>query len=158
MSETELIIDYSRSPIVIGDANDDLSAGFRLPDRISVQWQVESPVTQPRGLHQLAHNAGHTLMLLGGPAGSGATLIDLHATLQKFADDTPLFDAAVTLSTSLAMPVNVGQLNSAATDLLGVEAITLLAMRPDGYVGMRSDKNHLAALERYRDLVHTGKA
>lgn len=53
------------------------------------------------------------------------------------------------------MLFEVGLLAPASTDLLGVESITLLAMRPDGYIGLRSDKHHLAALERYRALVHT---
>ena len=38
MSETELIIDYSRSPIVTGSSTDKLAAGFRLPEAITVQW------------------------------------------------------------------------------------------------------------------------
>ena len=32
-------------------------------------------------------------------------------------------------------------------------AITLLAVRSDGYVGMRADRDHLSAVERYRALV-----
>jgi hypothetical protein len=29
-------------------------------------------------------------------------------------------------------------------------------VRPDGYVGMRCDRDHLGALERYRALVRAG--
>jgi hypothetical protein len=31
--------------------------------------------------------------------------------------------------------------------------ITLLVVRPDGYVGLRSDKDHLRALTRYQNLI-----
>jgi hypothetical protein len=37
-----------------------------------------------------------------------------------------------------------------------MEGITLLAIRPDGYIGLRSDRNHLSALERYAARL-TGK-
>jgi hypothetical protein len=39
-----------------------------------------------------------------------------------------------------------------------VRETTLLAVRPDGYVGLRSDGDHLNALERYRALVCAGHA
>ena len=44
-------------------------------------------------------------------------------------------------------------LEPAAAGLLGVEQITLLALRPDGYVGLRADRDHLNALEHYRTLL-----
>jgi hypothetical protein len=45
----------------------------------------------------------------------------------------------------------------AAADLVSVEGITLLAVRPDGYIGLRADRDHLSALERYRAIVHVGR-
>jgi hypothetical protein len=74
MAETELINDYSRSPIVTGDANSGLAAGFRLPDTIAVQG-FDGP---PRRLHQLAHRAGHTLMLMAGPTADASAHVELH--------------------------------------------------------------------------------
>jgi hypothetical protein len=38
---------------------------------------------------------------------------------------------------------------------LGIEGITLLAVRPDGYVGLRSDRDPLGALERYTAFIQT---
>jgi hypothetical protein len=67
-----------------------------------------------------------------------------------------LFEAAIALSTGPYALDHIGQFDSAAADLLGVEGITLLAIRPDGYIGFRSDQDHLAALQRYRTLVQTG--
>jgi 2-polyprenyl-6-methoxyphenol hydroxylase-like FAD-dependent oxidoreductase len=152
MAETELVIDYSGSPIVAGDASDDLAAGYRLPDTITVQWADASRC----GFHQLAHRAGHTLILVAGPGAEGAALAGLHTALQDFATSSPVFEAAIALGTGADVPIQIGQLEPSAADLLGVEGITLLAMRPDGYVGLRSDRDHLAALKRYRAMVHSG--
>jgi len=151
-SETELINDYCQSPIVTGDANSTLAAGNRLPDSIGVLGSD----MQPRWLHQLAHRAGHTLMLLGGPSADRSALVDLHSALQDSVASSPLFDAAVALSTHPDLPLAIAQVEPTATDLLGIEAITLLAMRPDGYVGLRSDRDHLAALDRYSALIQAG--
>jgi 2-polyprenyl-6-methoxyphenol hydroxylase-like FAD-dependent oxidoreductase len=147
MAETELNLEYSRSPIVTGDTNTALSPGYRLPDTIAIQR------SDKRRLHQLAHRAGHTLMLLAGPAAPGSALKDLYAALQDLATGSPLFEAAVVLGTHPDLPPQIGHLEPAAADLLGVEEITLLALRPDGYVGLRADRDHLNALERYRTLL-----
>jgi 2-polyprenyl-6-methoxyphenol hydroxylase-like FAD-dependent oxidoreductase len=147
MAETELNLEYSQSPIVIGDTNSHLAPGSRLPDTIAIQR------LDKQRLHQLAHRAGHTLMLLAGPTADVPTLLDLHAALQKLATDSPLFEAAVALGTHPDLLAQIGHLEPAAADLLGVEQITLLALRPDGYVGLRADRDHLNALERYRTLL-----
>jgi 2-polyprenyl-6-methoxyphenol hydroxylase-like FAD-dependent oxidoreductase len=158
MAETELNLEYSRSPIIMGDANDDLAPGYRLPDTILVKWAGERSEMQPRGLHQLAHRAGHTLMLLAGPAADRSALVELHAALQDLAADSSLFEAAVALGTHPDLPVEIGQLHHAATDLLGIKGTTLLVVRPDGYIGLRSDRNYLDALEGYRALVYGGQS
>jgi 2-polyprenyl-6-methoxyphenol hydroxylase-like FAD-dependent oxidoreductase len=154
MAETELIIDYSRSPIVTGNANNALGAGFRLPDTIRVQW----PFAPSRQLHQLAHRAGHTLILLAGSAADHAELVDFHITLQEVVRDSSLFEGVIALSTRQDLPMQIGQLGPRATDLLGVEGMTLLAMRPDGYIGLRSDTDHYNALKRYCNLIHSWSA
>jgi hypothetical protein len=40
-----------------------------------------------------------------------------------------------------------------AAQTLGVEGITLLALRRDGYIGLLADRDHLNAMSRYHDLV-----
>jgi 2-polyprenyl-6-methoxyphenol hydroxylase-like FAD-dependent oxidoreductase len=157
VAETELNIDYSGSPIVSGDANRPLASGYlnagqRLPESISVQ----RPDGQPCYLYELAHRAGHTLILLAGPAANASALVELQAPVQEVATDSPLFEAAVAFGTSRDLPAQIGYLEPAAANRLGVEGLTLLAVRPDGYIGLRSDRDHLSALERYRTLIHTG--
>ncbi len=152
MAETELIADYSQSPVVFGDANSNFAAGRRLPDTIT----VERPGMQPHKLHALAHRAGHALLLLAGPAAHIPSLVELHAGLQRNAADSSLFEAAVCLGAHLDLPGSLGHLDPAATNLLGIAGTTLLAVRPDGYIGLRADKDHLNAIKRYHALVCAG--
>jgi 2-polyprenyl-6-methoxyphenol hydroxylase-like FAD-dependent oxidoreductase len=152
VAEAELNVDYSGSPIVSGEVNSHLAPGQRLPDTIPVQ----PPGTEPCRLHELAHRAGHTLMLLSGATVQGPDLVDLLAALQKIATDSPVFEAALAFDTRHELPDRIGHLEPSAASTLGVQGTTLLAVRPDGYVGMRSDGDHLSAIERYRTLVRRG--
>jgi hypothetical protein len=69
-----------------------------------------------------------------------ASLLD---ALQNIVDDSHVFEAVVALEPN---------------DVTGDRGSTaLLAVRPDGYVGMRCERDHLAALERYQTLL-TGAA
>jgi 2-polyprenyl-6-methoxyphenol hydroxylase-like FAD-dependent oxidoreductase len=151
VAETELNIDYSGSPIICGDSNKSLSPGNRLPDTIRVEWKDGSS----RQLHKLAYRAGHTLMLLAGPNAHTPAFVDLHTALEKLSTDSPLFEAFQGLGVSRNLPVDIGYLEPKAATLLGLEGNTLLAIRPDGYIGLRADQNHLAALHHYRALFHT---
>jgi hypothetical protein len=156
VAETELNVVYSGSPIVIsdvdGDANGSLAAGQRLPDMVDVR----GPDGLMCRLHELAHRAGHTLMLLAGPGADGSEVVDLHAALQRVAAESSVFEAAIGLSSGRDLPAAIGYLEPAAAVLLGVEGSTLLAVRPDGYIGMRAGRDHLSTLERYRTLVCAG--
>jgi hypothetical protein len=152
-AETELIADYCGSPIVFGDANSRLAAGRRLPDTITVQ----RPSMQPNKLHGLGHRAGHTLLLLAGPGAHIPTLVDLHGALQKLTAESTLIEAIVALGSDTDLPAQIGRFEPGATDLIGVEGITLLAVRPDGYIGLRADRDHLNALERYGALIGAGR-
>jgi 2-polyprenyl-6-methoxyphenol hydroxylase-like FAD-dependent oxidoreductase len=153
VAETELNIEYAHSPIVFGHANSSFSAGYRLPDNIP----VHIPQAAPSNLHTLGHRAGSTLLLLGGPTANPSTLLELHAALQKHIKDSPLFETAVALTAGPNVPDSIGHLEAAAAAQLGIEGSTLLAIRPDGYVGLRADRDQLAALERYAALLQTGQ-
>jgi 2-polyprenyl-6-methoxyphenol hydroxylase-like FAD-dependent oxidoreductase len=152
VAETELNVDYSRSPVVFGDANSYLAAGHRLPDHV----QVQMPEATPSRLHALGQRAGNTLILLGGPAANLSTLLDLHAALQGLVKDSPLFETAVVLSSCANVPDPIGHFEPAAASHLGIGGSTLLAVRPDGYIGLRSDRDHLSALARYAAFIQTG--
>lgn len=152
VAETELNLDYLDSPIVFGDRNDRIAAGSRIPDKIFVQ-----PPGKPRcRLIELAQRPGHTLLLIAGEGASGAEVAALNADLRKLTEGSPLFEACIALATETNALANIGRLGHIEADLLGVKAMTLLVVRPDGYVGLRSDENHLQALESYQSLILRG--
>jgi 2-polyprenyl-6-methoxyphenol hydroxylase-like FAD-dependent oxidoreductase len=155
VAEAELNIDYAHSPIIFGDLNSSFAAGYRLPDNIPVRL----PEGTPSKLHALGHRAGNTLILLGGPDANLSAWMALHSALQEYVKDSTLFETAVALraGTNGLDPIDqVGHLDPSEMSRLGIEGSTLLAVRPDGYVGLRSDQNHLAALESYAATLQTG--
>lgn len=155
VAETELNVVYSGSPILVGDgAGDSLIAGRCLPDQI----EVRGPDGRECRLHELAHRAGHTLMMLSGVDAKASETREMHAALQKLVAGSRVFEAAVSLGSSGDLLPEIGYLEPAAAELLGVKGTMLLAVRPDGYIGLRADRDHLRALERYRTLVHAGHA
>jgi len=151
VAETELNIDYGRSPIVTGTDNDRLAPGARLPTTI----RVRRPDGRECHLHELARTAGHTLLLLGAPAADGTTLAEHCLAMRKFVAGSPLFDAIVALGPRAEPSDGIGRLEPGAAAQLGVHSTTLLAVRPDGYVGLRSDTDHMRALEHYCRLVQS---
>jgi NAD(P)-dependent dehydrogenase (short-subunit alcohol dehydrogenase family) len=66
------------------------------------------------------------------------------------------FEAALAFGGHPDLPQQIGRLDSAGADLLGLIGTTLLVMRPDGYIGLRSDGDHIRSLERYCALVCGG--
>jgi hypothetical protein len=157
LAETELNVDYSGSPIVFGDGNEGIAAGYTIPDTILVQPAGKPPCR----LVELTQRPGHTLLLLAGPGASGSELLEVEAALQRFTADSRLFESTVALATEFGLPAHVGQvgpiqIGPMEAGLLGISEITLLAVRPDGYIGLRSDRDHLQALKRYQSLILEG--
>jgi hypothetical protein len=156
VAETELNVDYAGSPIVfgdvLGDRADGIAAGYCIPDTILIQTSGK----RPRRLVELTQRPGHTLLLLAGPAANAPELVELDAALQQLTADSRLLEAAFTLATQSDLPAHIGQLGHIEAALLDVNAITLLAVRPDGYIGLRSDKDHLNALDHYQSLILEG--
>ena len=148
-AETEMNLNYSASPIVFGDGNLHLAPGQRLPAAIPV-WLSDKV---PCRLHQLTHRAGHTLVVVS-VSRSISPLAELFDSLKDIVAGSPLFEAAIAFSTHPGQADGIGRIESAAAaDSLGVDDTTLLAVRPDGYVGLRSDRDHLRALERYSAIL-----
>jgi 2-polyprenyl-6-methoxyphenol hydroxylase-like FAD-dependent oxidoreductase len=83
-------------------------------------------------------SAGHTLVL-ACDATEDSEFARLHDALRNVVDGSRVFEAVVTSGTN--------------DELAGRGTTTLLAVRPDGYVGMLSERDHLAAIERYYALV-----
>jgi 2-polyprenyl-6-methoxyphenol hydroxylase-like FAD-dependent oxidoreductase len=123
VAAAEMDVTYAGSPIVMGDAVRGVTPGQRLPV-----------------LRELTRHAGHTVMVLGGAAASSDDLTAVADAVRTAAAGSPLFASVVAR-------------DAVADDRLGIDGVTLLAIRPDGYVGLRADHDHVAALERYHHLI-----
>ena len=131
---------YDRSPVVSGAAQAGLAgpaAGRLLP----LTGSFRSPDGSEGALHDYARRLGHTLFVLGGPDTSAADVAALLVRLESAAD--PEFvDAAygfVVEEESETTDPTVGTMTAETAAQLGVETITVLAVRPDRYIGMRRD-------------------
>jgi 2-polyprenyl-6-methoxyphenol hydroxylase-like FAD-dependent oxidoreductase len=146
IAEAELDIDYCGSPIVSGDAHETLTPGHRLPDTI----EVRHADGRAGWLHELAHRAGHTALIVGGAGKSVEALRQLERELAA-QPAMALIEATFVLSAEElagdALPCAC--LTPAAADRLGVAEITLLVIRPDGHLGLRADREHVQALAAY---------
>ena len=139
---SELDRAYPRSRVVAGDDGPDVAAGGLLPDTLPVE-----PVDgDPRPLHELTHNPGHTMLVLGGPDAEPGQVAALVSELS--AERTPLVSAVHGLSTRPDAP-HVGRMTESTAAQLGVVGVTVLAVRPDRYVGLRSNDASLPAVAAY---------
>jgi len=92
------------------------------------------------------------VLLNGTDADRGAVSELLDALLDVVAG-SPMLDAVIALGVGEQPPERAGHIEASAADVLDVDGITLFAVRPDGYIGLRADHDHLAALARYQALV-----
>ena len=83
----------------------------------------------PQRLHELTHRPGHTLLVLGGPQADPARVNALVAELDAVA----------------------GTMDEAVAAQLGVVDVTILAVRPDRYVGLRDDRGDPRVVAEYLD-------
>lgn len=150
VAETEMNVSYAGSAIIGGGGGSEgqpygfaeafgFGAGQRLPTTIPVPPEAGGTL-----LHPLTHRCGHTLVLLAGPEAPTDALAALQAELE--ADR-----AEGTLPPALVEAVVAVRLEEASS--LGLGPLTLLAVRPDGFIGLRADADHRSAVGRYVGLV-----
>ncbi len=140
----ELDRSYADSPLVSGESKDALSPGTLLPSTIAIR----DAAAAPGGLHELTHRPGHTVLVLGGRAAAGKDVLRLASALETGYAASPLIDSVIGLSTRPdGLPV--GRIEESVTDRLGVEGLTILAVRPDRFIGFRHDGGDPRALDRY---------
>jgi 2-polyprenyl-6-methoxyphenol hydroxylase-like FAD-dependent oxidoreductase len=151
IAEAEFNIDYGNSPIVMGDAHQALAPGQRLPDTIEVVLASGAKC----GLHALTHRAGHTALVVGGAFSRDDDLARVFDLVRTHSDG-PFIDETIAVTTRSAQHSSV-RLVPAAAEQLGAEAVALLVVRPDGYIGLRADRDHLDALTAYHSLLASGR-
>ncbi|WP_314506064.1 FAD-dependent monooxygenase [uncultured Microbacterium sp.] len=138
LGEAELDISYEDSPIIVpavgGPAG--VGAGHRLPAGI--------------GLYPLLGTT-HTAVVIGCDS---ARVAETTSAIQDAYERE--IDTVIPLA--LDDPVLDPTVRSAADDLLGAASMTILVVRPDAYIGVRSDDAGLEPVRRYLDLVRDGAA
>ena len=130
VAEVELDIDYAGSPIVAGDgASEPLAPGARLPSALQEHVGGE-----------------HTLVLLAADSDSlarGAVLRE--EVIGGGGPPARLFEASVLLGPD--------ELPSGLRAESGIDGVTMLAVRPDLHIGLRTDSADITAIGRYVDLI-----
>ena len=135
---------YAGSAIVLGDASERLAPGARLPETIP----VDSGGGRARALHELTHRPGHTLLVLGGPRAAADEVAELVGSLESIHAGSPIVDGVVGLATS-ADGAAIGRIDESVAEQLGIDGATIIAVRPDRYIGFRHDGSDPRALDAY---------
>jgi 2-polyprenyl-6-methoxyphenol hydroxylase-like FAD-dependent oxidoreductase len=133
---------YPGSRAVAIDDGPPPRAGVRVPDT----EDVTPAAGPPRPLHQLAHRRGLTLLVLAGPEADLARAGALLADLEGLAGG--VVEAVVGLSTGGGDP-RLGRMDASTAADLGVAGLTVLAVRPDRYIGLRDDDGDAEAVRAY---------
>jgi hypothetical protein len=148
VAAAELDRSYAGSPIVSGEASAGVAPGRLLPDVA----EVDRPDAGTAPLHQFAHRPGHTVIVVGGPAADPGAVADLVELLEDAHDESPAVEAVFGFSTRPGESV-VGRIDEESAEGLGIDAVTVLAIRPDRYVGLRHDGTDPEAVARYLESL-----
>ena len=140
----ELDRSYAGSPIVRGESSAGVAPGSLLPDTSA----VDHPAVGSAPLHQLAHRPGHTVFVIGGPAAHARAVADLVEELDATHRGSTAVEAVLGFSTRRNESA-IGWIEEEVAELLGINGVTVLAIRPDRYVGLRDDHAEPEALARY---------
>jgi len=142
---SELDRSYPHSRAIGGDDGPGLAPGHLLPDT----RLVEPAVGEASALHELTHNPGFTLLVLGGPEADPG---QVGHTVAHLAEHCPVVSAVHGLS---ARPggESVGRIDGSTATQLGATGVTAFAVRPDRYVGFRDNRGRPDAVKEYLDAL-----
>ena len=146
VAAAELDRSYADSVLVRGDGSDLLAPGDLLPDGIPVQADAEAPCD----LHELTFRPGHTVFVIGGRRATCEDVMNSTARLKASLVASPVIGAVIGLCAEPA-DQRIGRIDAAVADGLGIERLTILAVRPDRCLGFRHDGGTLAPLAGYLD-------
>jgi 2-polyprenyl-6-methoxyphenol hydroxylase-like FAD-dependent oxidoreductase len=149
VAEAELDIDYGTSPIVMGARHDKLAPGQRLPDAIEVHLADGASCM----LHELANRAGHTALLIGGSWVTAEALARVDGLMRAQIRASDIIEEILVIAGGSGDPGPYAWITPTAGQQLGIGEFTLLVIRPDGHVGLRSDGNTVDDLTAYQRLL-----
>jgi hypothetical protein len=153
VAEAELDIDYGGSPIVMGHKHHLLAPGQRLPDTIEVHLAGGRACM----LHELANRAGHTALLIGGLSVQTEALARVDKLMRVQSRASAIIEEIVAITADSDDQSPYARIAPTAAEELGIGELTLLVIRPDGHIGLRSDRNHVEDLAAYQRLLVTGR-
>ena len=149
VAEAELDIDYGTSPIVMGTRHDKLAPGQRLPDEIEVHLADGGSCM----LHELANRAGHTALLIGGSWVTAEALARVDRLMRAQIRASDIIEEVFVIAAGSGDQGPYAWITPAAGEQLGIGEFTLLVIRPDGHVGLRSDGDPVDDLAAYQRLL-----
>ncbi len=147
---------YDRSPVVSGVAQPGMAgpaAGRLLP----LTAPVQLPDGQAGALHDVARRLGHTLFVLGGSGTSAAEVATVLDRLEP-TRHRELVDAAYGFVVDGAQDGAVSRVGTMAAETaaqMGIDGLTVLAVRPDRFIGMRRDGAETAGEAYLTDYLAT---
>ncbi|HKH13890.1 MAG TPA: hypothetical protein VKA47_04455, partial [Solirubrobacterales bacterium] len=144
VAAAEIDRSYAGSGAVTGDTSNGLAPGDRLPDTPPVHPDSGKPCA----LHELTHRPDHTLLVLGGREASADDVHDLVTALDAAYAGSPVVGAVLGLCAEPA-GLPIGRIDASVADQLGIENVTVLAVRPDRFIGFRHDRQDPGALQAY---------
>ena len=135
---------YAESTVIVGAPRDHLAPGELLPNTIA----VVSADGVPCALHELTHRTGHTVFVIGGSGAVPARVEALVAAMEELARGSPVIDAVFGFWVTTRQN-GIGEIETAVAKRLGLDGVTVLAVRPDRYIGFRDDGPGANAMARY---------
>jgi 2-polyprenyl-6-methoxyphenol hydroxylase-like FAD-dependent oxidoreductase len=135
---------YASSTVIVGAPREQLAPGELLPNTIA----VVSAEGAPCALHELTHRTGHTVLVIGGHGAAPERVKALVAAQEELAKVSPVIDAVFGFWAT-ARQDGIGEIDTAVAKQLGLHGVTVLAVRPDRYIGCRDDGPGAPAMARY---------
>ncbi|MBA3832112.1 MAG: FAD-dependent monooxygenase [Chthoniobacterales bacterium] len=128
----ELAVNYRKSPIVENHGVGKLKAGDRAPDA-----DLRDESSQARRLFELFRAPRHVLLIFLGTAAAAATSEQIGSALQGLPENT-VDSYRITRGRS-NLPAELRDLSGLAHAAYGLTSGGSVLVRPDGYIGYRSD-------------------
>lgn len=150
----ELNISYRRSPIVENHGAGRVKAGDRAPDA-----ELRHGKRQARRLFELFREPRHVLLLfLGASSSAAANSREIGSAIGRLPEGT--IDSYRIVRGQSGLPAELCDISGLAHAAYGLIEGGVVLVRPDGYVGYRSENFNLENLQTYltRIFAHTARS
>ena len=101
--------------------------------------------------------AGHTALLIGGLSVQTEALGRVDNVMRAQSRASAIIEEIVAITAGSDDQSPYARIAPTAAEELGIGELTLLVIRPDGHIGLRSDRGHVKDLEAYQRLLVIGR-